>query len=133
MQIQAKTHFDAELLRRYDRPGPRYTSYPTAPKFNADFGEAQLREALEAPSRSIVSGYGVKILETNDGQIIKGRYRNDSEQAIQMLSEDGKRWLTQFKRNLNSVTDSPESLMPDIFNSLDSDEQEALLAFLKSL
>jgi oxygen-independent coproporphyrinogen-3 oxidase len=36
--------FDAELLRRYDKPGPRYTSYPTAPRFAAGFGEAQLRE-----------------------------------------------------------------------------------------
>lgn len=24
---------DADLLRRYDQPGPRYTSYPTAPQF----------------------------------------------------------------------------------------------------
>jgi oxygen-independent coproporphyrinogen-3 oxidase len=36
--------FDAELLRRYDRPGPRYTSYPTAPQFRADFDEAAFRE-----------------------------------------------------------------------------------------
>jgi oxygen-independent coproporphyrinogen III oxidase len=35
--------FDPELLRRYDRPGPRYTSYPTAPAFTADFGATQLR------------------------------------------------------------------------------------------
>ncbi|HVI57439.1 MAG TPA: oxygen-independent coproporphyrinogen III oxidase [Luteimonas sp.] len=40
--------FDADLLRRYDRPGPRYTSYPTAPQFDAGFGEAQLREAALA-------------------------------------------------------------------------------------
>jgi len=40
--------FDAELLRRYNRPGPRYTSYPTAPQFNADFGELQLRDAIQA-------------------------------------------------------------------------------------
>ena len=40
--------FDAGLLRRYDRPGPRYTSYPTAPQFTADFGEAQLREVVQA-------------------------------------------------------------------------------------
>ncbi len=38
--------FDAELLRRYDRPGPRYTSYPTAPQFDAGFGDADLREAI---------------------------------------------------------------------------------------
>jgi oxygen-independent coproporphyrinogen-3 oxidase len=36
--------FNADLLRRYDRPGPRYTSYPTAPQFHPDFGERQLRE-----------------------------------------------------------------------------------------
>jgi len=39
--------FDPELLRRYDRPGPRYTSYPTAPQFTSGFGEAQLREAAQ--------------------------------------------------------------------------------------
>ena len=39
--------FDAGLLRRYDRPGPRYTSYPTAPQFTEAFGEAQLREAAQ--------------------------------------------------------------------------------------
>jgi oxygen-independent coproporphyrinogen-3 oxidase len=37
--------FDATLLQRYDRPGPRYTSYPTAPQFHAGFGEAGLRDA----------------------------------------------------------------------------------------
>ena len=44
----ANPRFDADLLRRYDRPGPRYTSYPTAPQFSDAFGEAQLREAALA-------------------------------------------------------------------------------------
>ena len=39
--------FDTDLLRRYDRPGPRYTSYPTAPQFVESFGEAALRDAIE--------------------------------------------------------------------------------------
>jgi oxygen-independent coproporphyrinogen-3 oxidase len=39
--------FDADLLRRYDRPGPRYTSYPTAPQFDAGFGEEELRRAIQ--------------------------------------------------------------------------------------
>lgn len=38
--------FAPELLRRYDRPGPRYTSYPTAPQFSDEFQEAALREAV---------------------------------------------------------------------------------------
>ena len=36
--------FDPDLLRRYDRPGPRYTSYPTAPHFAEGFGESDFRE-----------------------------------------------------------------------------------------
>jgi oxygen-independent coproporphyrinogen III oxidase len=31
---------DPAMLARHDRPGPRYTSYPTAPQFRSDFGPA---------------------------------------------------------------------------------------------
>jgi len=33
-------------IDKYDRPGPRYTSYPTAPVWTEEFGEAEYREAL---------------------------------------------------------------------------------------
>ncbi|HEX5754885.1 MAG TPA: oxygen-independent coproporphyrinogen III oxidase [Arenimonas sp.] len=46
--MYANPRFDAALLRRYDRPGPRYTSYPTAPQFTKAFGEAELRDAAAA-------------------------------------------------------------------------------------
>ena len=36
--------FDRELIRRYDRQGPRYTSYPTAVQFHEQFGVAQYLE-----------------------------------------------------------------------------------------
>ncbi|WP_024888872.1 oxygen-independent coproporphyrinogen III oxidase [Luteimonas huabeiensis] len=39
---------DPDLLRRYDRPGPRYTSYPTAPQFSTAFREDALRAAASA-------------------------------------------------------------------------------------
>ena len=35
----------ADILRRYDRPGPRYTSYPAAPHFSPKFDENAFREA----------------------------------------------------------------------------------------
>jgi oxygen-independent coproporphyrinogen-3 oxidase len=36
---------DTELLKKYSRPGPRYTSYPTAPVFSPSFGgDEYLRE-----------------------------------------------------------------------------------------
>jgi oxygen-independent coproporphyrinogen-3 oxidase len=44
-----------ELLQKYSVPGPRYTSYPTAPYFHTGFGEADWVEALAAavPDRGI--------------------------------------------------------------------------------
>ena len=30
-------NIDLELIKKYDKPGPRYTSYPTAPHFNESF------------------------------------------------------------------------------------------------
>ncbi len=37
---------DLSLLKKYDRPGPRYTSYPTAPLFSPHFTAIDYREAL---------------------------------------------------------------------------------------
>jgi oxygen-independent coproporphyrinogen III oxidase len=43
--------FDAELLSRYDKPGPRYTSYPPATQFTPTFAEGSLRRvAVESGS-----------------------------------------------------------------------------------
>ena len=36
----------AELIRRFDRPGPRYTSYPTAVEFHAGVGEVDYQRKL---------------------------------------------------------------------------------------
>lgn len=35
-----------DLLKRYNQPGPRYTSYPTAPLFQKDFGAAQFEAEI---------------------------------------------------------------------------------------
>ena len=40
-------HISTELLQRFDVPGPRYTSYPTADRFVDAYGEAQYVQALD--------------------------------------------------------------------------------------
>ena len=40
-----------ELLRKYDRPGPRYTSYPTAIEFTEEYDEREYRRRLEEADR----------------------------------------------------------------------------------
>ena len=40
--------FDKDLIRRYDKAGPRYTSYPTAVQFTPEFDSAAYRAEAEA-------------------------------------------------------------------------------------
>jgi oxygen-independent coproporphyrinogen-3 oxidase len=44
----APPEFDPALIARYDVAGPRYTSYPTAPQFRAEFDETSLRAVIRA-------------------------------------------------------------------------------------
>ena len=37
---------DIEILRKYNRPGPRYTSYPTAPVFKRDFSPDDFQKEI---------------------------------------------------------------------------------------
>ena len=48
-----KVQFDAGLVARYDRPGPRYTSYPTAVQFSSAVGEAAYGSAVAATNAGL--------------------------------------------------------------------------------
>lgn len=43
---------DVALLKKYDRPGPRYTSYPTAPLFQPSFTAADLAEEIRLTNQA---------------------------------------------------------------------------------
>jgi len=57
--MREELHVGEEFLARYNRPGPRYTSYPTAPVWNDSFGPADLERVHEEAeqARSPVSLY----------------------------------------------------------------------------
>ena len=51
METQGKLNVefpDLELLQRFDVPGPRYTSYPTADRFTKEFGAEDFKKVLNA-------------------------------------------------------------------------------------
>ena len=58
-QANRELRVSEEFLARYNRPGPRYTSYPTAPVWNDAFGPADLEQVHAAAdaARSPVSLY----------------------------------------------------------------------------
>lgn len=43
--------FDIDLIKRYDKSGPRYTSYPTAVQFHDGFAESQYRQVALATNQ----------------------------------------------------------------------------------
>ena len=44
--MKSQFTFDIDLIRRYDKPGPRYTSYPTAVQFTDQFTVDDYRDAV---------------------------------------------------------------------------------------
>ncbi len=106
---------------------------PALDGLSARLDDSAIERALLNPSADIAEGYGAKIVEQNDGTTVRGRYRNDSELAVQIQSADGQRWVTYFKDRVAAISDAEESLMPDTYATLTASEQEQLLAFLKSL
>ena len=67
--MSEKIIFDAELIRRYDRSGPRYTSYPTAVQFVDTFDAARYRElaaasVAERPDRPLSLYFHIPFCDT---------------------------------------------------------------------
>ena len=58
-EMQAELSKGEEFVTRYNRPGPRYTSYPTAPVWNDAYGPNDFETAMQAADkkRSPVSLY----------------------------------------------------------------------------
>jgi oxygen-independent coproporphyrinogen-3 oxidase len=52
MQVE----FNLDLIRRYDKAGPRYTSYPTAVQFHSGFAEAEYRQYAQQSNQDTPEG-----------------------------------------------------------------------------
>src|SRR5215467_13737631 len=51
-QMRGELRVNEEFLARYNRPGPRYTSYPTAPVWNDAFGPDDLEKVHAEAERA---------------------------------------------------------------------------------
>lgn len=93
---------DFEVLKRFNRPGPRYTSYPTAPVFTPDFSQRDFREEIISTnsenSETPLSLYfhfpfcaklcyfcGCNMRVTNDRALVR-KYLEHLEKEIDMIS-----------------------------------------------
>jgi oxygen-independent coproporphyrinogen III oxidase len=46
--------FDQELIKKYDKSGPRYTSYPTAPQFTSEYTEESLKKSIQRSNTEMI-------------------------------------------------------------------------------
>jgi len=46
--------FDQDLIKKYDKSGPRYTSYPTAPQFNASYTAETLKKCIQRSNTEMI-------------------------------------------------------------------------------
>ena len=46
--------FDPNLIKKYDKAGPRYTSYPTAPQFSPSYNADTLKKCIERSNTEII-------------------------------------------------------------------------------
>ncbi len=93
----------------------------------------QLKEAVEAPSKTIADGFGAKDAVLPDGSSRRARFRNESTETVQLLNDRGDLWTTLIKKELKGLADAPASIMPESFAKLAPEEQSALIEFLQSL
>ena len=89
-----------ELLLKYDKPVPRYTSYPTAASFTMEVGEELLRRQLAEPSSKPLSLYvhvpfcrhtcwycGCNRVTTQLGSKVVRPYLASLEQELELISK----------------------------------------------
>lgn len=50
--MNAVSGFNRALVEKYDRPGPRYTSYPTAPQFHQAFAMDEYQQAAQRSNQA---------------------------------------------------------------------------------
>lgn len=55
------SNIDIEFLRRFDKPGPRYTSYPTAPVFRKDYNAVMFEADLKENNQNNVNPVSIYI------------------------------------------------------------------------
>lgn len=91
-------------------------------------------ESLAFPSNAIVEAFAARSVVTREGRIIRGRFRRETPDTIQLLDATGNLWTTYFKKDLESVGSKEESVMPaNLLKRLMPDETKDLLAYLNSL
>ncbi|HYG77666.1 MAG TPA: PVC-type heme-binding CxxCH protein [Planctomycetota bacterium] len=91
-----------------------------------------LLEAVIAPNAQIAPGFETNMATLNDGRVVIGMIKKETEQTLALLSADGK--ITEIKKDEIKTRKRPkESAMPPMGQVLTKNEIRDLIEFLSTL
>jgi len=97
------------------------------------YNRAQLIESVLFPSKQILDGYHVTIVETKAGQVVSGIIREDTADGLTLIDAEGKLHTIK-KGDVESRKKSEKSIMPDgLQTGLSLTEFADLISYLESL
>jgi putative heme-binding domain-containing protein len=97
------------------------------------YNRTQIAESVLDPSKQILDGYEVTIIETDSGEILDGVVRGESEEELTLVDAEGKR-TTLGKKTVKSRRKSKISMMPDgLHVGMTTSEFADLIAYLETL
>jgi putative heme-binding domain-containing protein len=97
------------------------------------YNRNQLIESVLYPSKQILDGYDVTILETKAGQVLTGIVRAEADGAVTLIDAEGKKHTVK-TADVESRAKSAKSIMPDgLQNGLTIAEFADIISFLETL
>ena len=97
------------------------------------YDRAKLIESVLYPSKQILDGYDMTIIETKDGKVIQGIVRGDAGDELTLIDAEAKKIVVK-KADIETRTKSEKSIMPDgIQVGMTLVEFSDLISYLESL
>lgn len=87
-----------------------------------------LMEVLD-PNRSVEANYRAWTVNTKDGETYTGRLESETQTTVEILDTTAQKHVFQ-RKDIASLTVSPNSIMPTGFESLPPDDLKALIEYL---
>ncbi|MEY2428967.1 MAG: uncharacterized protein QOJ40_1852, partial [Verrucomicrobiota bacterium] len=81
------------------------------------------------PNRSVEANYRLWNVATRDGETFAGRLETETQTTVEILDAAGQKHVVQ-RRDIDKLTGSELSIMPNGFESLPPEDLKALLAYL---
>jgi putative heme-binding domain-containing protein len=81
------------------------------------------------PNRSVEANYRLWNVATRDGETYSGRLETETQTTVEILDATGQKHVIQ-RKDLENLSSSGLSIMPNGFESLPPDDLKSLLAFL---